>query len=80
MTKNEEICKSCGEDFCIFVQFEADVADLKGWNARAAALDTNRDRQKYAFCTFCKWSNMIGGGRDQLQNCIKFGVRSWFPD
>ena len=80
MIENESQCKTCREEVCIFLQFEADVANLKGWNARAAALDTNRDRRKYAFRTFCRWSGMMGGGREQLPNCVEFGVRSWFPD
>ena len=74
MVANEAICESCGEGVCIFVQFEVDVANLKGWNARAADLNTNRDRRKYAFRTFCRWSNMVGGGREQLKNCVEFGV------
>ena len=78
--ENKAICELCGEGVCIFVQFEADFTNLKGWNARVAALDTNRDRRNYAFHKFCRWSNMVGEGREQVKNCVKFGVRSWLPD
>ena len=40
----EDRCGFCHEEVCIFVQFEADVMGLRRWHARAAAMETNREK------------------------------------
>ena len=79
MIGDEGKCAKCGENICIFVQFEADVVGLRGWHQRASALDTNRERRKHAFRTFFRWSGGIGGKREQLEECVVIGVRSLYP-
>ena len=73
------MCESCGEEVCLFTQFEADVSNLQGWQARVAALTTNRKRRKMAFRMYFQWSRGVGGGREKLEKCVKISVRSWFP-
>ena len=46
MVEEGNTCISCGEDVCLFVQFHADVANLRRWHERAEALATNRERRK----------------------------------
>ena len=74
-----ETCNFCGEEVCIFVQFEADVMGLRRWHAHAAAIQTNREKWKFAFRTYFRWSKGIGGEREKLQRCVEIGVRTWFP-
>ena len=75
-----ETCPSCVEHVCVFLQFEADVCNLWQWNARLAALNTNRERRSQVFATYHKWRGGGGGGRTRLETCVETGVRSWFPD
>ena len=75
----KQTCEKCGEEVCLFTQFEADVSNLQGWQARVAALATNRERRKMAFRTYFQWSRGLGGGREKLEKCVEIGVRSWFP-
>ena len=72
-------CISCGEDVCLFMQFQADVANLRRWNARVDALETNRDKRKMVFRTYFKWSGVPGVHRQRLPDCVVFGVRACFP-
>ena len=80
MIDDDTGCSYCGEEICIFLQFEADIVSLRGWNKRAALLETNRERRKHTFRTHFRWSKGIGGGREQLEQCVVIGVRSWYPD
>ena len=80
MIEDDNTCDYCGENICIFLQFEADVIGLRGWNRRAALLETNRERRKHAFRTYFRWSRGIGRDREKLETCVVIGVRSWYPD
>ena len=73
-------CRWCGNEVCIFLQFEADIVGLRQWHQRAAALGTNRERRKMAFRTFHRWREGIGGPRIKKERCVEVGVRSLFPD
>ena len=73
-------CKFCDYNVCIFLQFEGDLANLRRWHQRTAALQTNRERRKHAFCTFHRWHRGVGGPREQFYKCVEIGVRSWYPD
>ena len=76
----DETCPTCGKPVCIFLQFEADVCNLQRWNARLAALTTNRERRSRVFGTYHRWRWGGGGERTMLELCVEIGVRSWFPD
>ena len=79
MAEEGNICISCGENVCLFLQFQADVANLQRWHKRAAALATNRDRRKHAFRTYFKRSCDVGGRRKELEKCVVIGVRPMYP-
>ena len=49
MEEQMSTCRWCGNEVCIFLQFEADIVGLRQWHQRAAALGTNRERRKMAF-------------------------------
>ena len=76
----EDTCPTCSEHVCIFLQFEADVCNLRRWNARLEALTTNQERRRMVFSTYHRWRWGGGGGRTKLDVCVEIGVRSWFPD
>ena len=57
MVEEGNTCISCGEDVCLFIQFQADVANLRRWHERAEALATNRERRKHAFRAYFRWSH-----------------------
>ena len=75
----EHACPTCGEDVCIFLQFEADVIGLRRWNAAVMAKPTNRERRKMVFRMYFTWRSGGGGSRTKLERCVKIGVRTWFP-
>lgn len=48
MEDGETFCTPCQEKIFMFLQFEADVANLRGWNKRAADLETNGESMHFA--------------------------------
>ena len=80
MIEDDNTCDYCGENICIFLQFEADVIGLRGWNRRATLLETNRERRKHALCTYFRWSRGIDCDREKLETWVVIGIRSWYPD
>ena len=79
MRSNELKCDNCGENICIFLQFEADVVGLRTWHQQAALLGNNRARRKYAFRTYHRWRKGFGGERVEFERCVVIGIRSWYP-
>ena len=73
-------CPYCGDNICIFLQFEADVLGLRRWNTAVMALRTNQERRKKIFQTYHRWRLDGGGSRIKHKRCVKIGVRTWFLD
>ena len=79
MEGRDVLCSWCNKSVCIFLQFEADIMDLRHWHQRAAALSSDRERRKFVFRTYNRWKNGPGGGRNELEKCVLVGIRCLFP-